>query len=106
MAKYMFEASYSVEGVRGLLKEGGTGRRQALDTLISGLGGTMEAFYYVFGEDDVIIIADLPDNTTAAAVSLRVSAAGAAQASVRVLLTPAEIDAATKQQVAYRAPGA
>ena len=106
MPKYLLQASYTVDGVRGLLKEGGTGRAQALEKVISGLGGKMESFYFVFGKDDVIIVADLPDNTAAAAVSLAASAGGGARARVGVLLTPAEIDAATKQNTGYRAPGA
>lgn len=74
--------------------------------MIGNLGGTLETFYFAFGADDVYAIAQLPDNVTAAAVSLAVTAAGAAHSSVVVLLTPEEVDAATKKTVAYRAPGA
>ena len=105
MAKYLIEAAYTVEGLHGLLQDGGSKRQAALDKAIQNLGGTMESFYYVFGEDDVILVADLADNTAAAALSLAISAAGAATATVRVLLTPAEIDAATKKTVDYTAPG-
>lgn len=106
MPKYMIEASYTVDGVRGLLREGGSGRREAVDKLVGSLGGKVEAFYFVFGKDDAIIIADLPDNAAAAAASLSASAGGGAHATIRVLLTAAEIDAATKQRGDYRAPGA
>lgn len=105
MPKYLIEASYTSEGVKGLLKEGGSGRRAAIDRLITAAGGTVEAFYFVFGEDDVIVVVDLPDNATVAGVSLGVSAAGGATSSVRVLLTPEEIDAAVRTTVDYRAPG-
>ena len=105
MSKYMIEASYTVDGVKGVLKEGGSGRRAAIEQLITSAGGTMECFYFVFGEDDVIVVVDLPDNATMAAVSLAVSAAGAATSSVRVLLTPEEIDAAARKTIQYRAPG-
>jgi uncharacterized protein with GYD domain len=105
MAKYLIEASYTPEGVKGLLKEGGSGRRAAIDRLITAAGGTVEAFYFVFGEDDVIVVVDLPDNATVAGVSLGVSAAGGATTSVRVLLTPEEIDTAVHATVDYRAPG-
>ncbi len=105
MAKYMIEASYTVDGVKGLFKDGGTGRRAAIETAVNALGGSVESFYYVFGEDDVVLILEMPDNTSAAALSLRVSAAGGATSSVRVLLTPEEIDAAVKMEVGYRAPG-
>jgi uncharacterized protein with GYD domain len=105
MPKYLVEASYTVEGVKGLLKEGGSSRRTAIETAAKGLGGSVDSFYFVFGEDDVIVVLDLPDNTTAAAFSLAVAAGGAATSSVRVLLTPEEIDTATKKTVEYRAPG-
>jgi uncharacterized protein with GYD domain len=105
VAKYMVEASYTVDGVKGVLKEGGSGRRAAIEQLITAAGGTVECFYFVFGEDDVIVVVDLPDNATMAAVSLGVSAAGGATTSVRVLLTPEEIDTAARKAIQYRAPG-
>src|ERR1700724_2115195 len=105
MSKYLIEASYTAEGVKGVLKEGGSGRRAAIEQLITGAGGKVESFYFVFGDDDVIVVADMPDNATMAAVSLVISAAGAATTAVRVLLTPEEIDAATKKTIEYRAPG-
>jgi uncharacterized protein with GYD domain len=105
VAKYMIEASYTVDGVKGVLKEGGSGRRAAIEQLITAAGGTVECFYFVFGEDDVIVVVDLPDNATMAAVSLGVSAAGGASTSVRVLLTPEEIDTAARNTIQYRAPG-
>jgi uncharacterized protein with GYD domain len=106
MAKYLVEASYTVDGVKGLIAEGGSGRRDAVGKAVTGLGGTMEAFYFVFGDDDVVILVDMPDNVSMAALSVGVSAAGGASTSVRVLLTPDEIDAAVKKTVGYRAPGA
>ena len=105
MSKYLIEASYTNEGVKGVLKEGGSGRRAAVEKLITAAGGTLEAFYFVFGDDDVIIVVDMPDNATMAAVSLGVSAAGGATTAVRVLLTPEEIDTAAKKTIDYRAPG-
>jgi uncharacterized protein with GYD domain len=105
MAKYLLEASYTQEGIKGLMKEGGTGRRSAVETAVKGLGGSVEAFYYVFGDDDVMVIVDMPDNVSAAAMSLGVSASGAVTAGVRVLITPEEIDAAVKKSIEYRAPG-
>jgi uncharacterized protein with GYD domain len=105
MAKYMIEASYTIDGVKGLVKEGGSGRRAAIEKAVQGLGGSVECFYFVFGEDDVVVIVDLPDNGSVAALSLGISAAGGASCSVRVLLTPEEIDGAVKKTVGYRAPG-
>ncbi len=105
MAKYLIEVSYTLDGVKGLLKEGGSGRRAAVQRLIEGAGGSVELMYFVFGQSDVVIICDLPDNATVAGVSLGVTATGAATPSVRVLLTPEEIDAAAGKTLDYRAPG-
>jgi len=105
VAKYLIEASYTPEGVKGLLKEGGSGRRAAIEQLINSAGGSVEACYFVFGDDDVILVVDLPDNATMAAVSLAVSVAGGATSTVRVLLTPEEIDDAAKKTIDYRPPG-
>lgn len=106
MAKYLVRASYTTDGVRAVLKEGGNSRRDAVQGLIEGLGGSLEAFYFAFGDDDVCAIIDLPDNASAAAASLAVSATGATRSKVTVLLTPDEVDDATKKTVSYRAPGA
>lgn len=105
MPKYLIEANYVGEGIGGLLKEGGTRRRAAVDELFASMGGTVEAFYFAFGEKDVFIIGDLPDNATAAALALRVNAAGAAACRTTVLMTPEEIDIAVKKTATYRPPG-
>ena len=105
MAKYLVQANYVGEGVKGLLKDGGTGRRAAVEKLFGSVGGKVEAFYYAFGDTDLFIIADIPDNITAAGLSLTVNAVGAATAKVTVLLTPEEIDAAAKKTPNYRPPG-
>ena len=89
-----------------MLKEGGSSRRTAVEALFESVGGKVEAFYYAFGDADLFIIADLPDNITAAALSLIVNAAGTANARVARLLTPEEIDAAAKKSGSYRPPGA
>jgi uncharacterized protein with GYD domain len=105
MPKYLIQASYTVEGVKGLLKEGGSGRRAAIEKVASSMGGKMEAFYYAFGETDVFVLLDLPDNVSAAAVGLAVNAAGGAAVKTTVLLTPEDIDAAAKKHPGYRPPG-
>lgn len=78
----------------------------AIERLITAAGGSVESFYFVFGDDDVIVVVDMPDNATSAAVSLAVSVAGGATTAVRVLVTPEEIDAAAKKTIDYRATGA
>jgi uncharacterized protein with GYD domain len=106
MPKYLITASYTVDGLKGLLKDGGTGRRAAIQKAAESLGGRVETMYYTFGDRDVIVIGDLPDNTTAAALSLTVSATGAVRTTTTPLLSPEDIDAAAKRTVSYRAPGA
>lgn len=106
MAKYLFIGSYTAEGARGLLKEGGTSRRKVAEDVVGSLGGSVEAYYFGFGSDDFYLIADLPDHAAAAALSLTVGASGAVSVRTVVLMTPEDVDAATKRSVAYRAPGA
>ncbi len=105
MPKYLIQASYTQEGVKGLLKDGGSKRRAVAEETIKGLGGKLEAFYFAFGETDVFVIADLPDHASAAAVSMVVNATGAIQSKTIVLLTPEEMDRATKKTVSYHPPG-
>ena len=106
MAKYLFEACYTPEGAKGVAREGGSGRRAAIAKMAEGLGGKLESFYYAFGDVDAYVIVDLPDNATAAAVALAVGQAGLASTQTVVLLTPEEVDAASKKAVPYRPPGA
>lgn len=106
MAKYLIQASYVGEGIKGLLKEGGSSRRDAVDKLLASVGGKVEGFYYAFGDTDAYVIVDAPDNVTAAAIALTVAASGAVTLKTTVLMTPEEVDQATKKSPAYRAPGA
>jgi uncharacterized protein with GYD domain len=106
MPKYLVKAHYTQQGLKGLLAEGGTSRRDAVEKLAADLGAHMESFHFSFGDDDVYIVLDAADNATVAGVSMAVSASGAATTTVTVLLTPEEVDKATHIQVAYRAPGA
>ena len=106
MAKYMVQGSYTVDGVKGLLKEGAASRVEVVRKMVEGLGGKLETIYWGFGDNDVYVIADLPDNASAAAVSLTVVAGGAVRLKTVVLLTAEEVDAAAKKSVAYRPPGA
>ncbi len=105
MPKYLIEANYTLEGVKGFLKDGGTKRRDAASAAIKSIGGKMEAFYFAFGNPDAIVIVDAPDNVSAAAMSVAINATGAVQSRTIVLLTAQEMDEAVKKQVKYRAPG-
>jgi uncharacterized protein with GYD domain len=106
MPKYLIEAKYVGTGIEGLLKEGGTSRRAAIDQLFLSLGGSVECFYYAFGEHDVILIGELPDNATTAALALKINASGAAYCRTVVLMTTQEIDEAVRKTAMYRPPGA
>jgi len=105
MPKYLTVASYTAEGAKGLLKEGGTARRAAVEKLMKSMGGRLEAFYFAFCYNDTYLITEAPDNVTTAAISLTVSASGAVRTKTIVLLTPEEIDQAAKKTVKFRPPG-
>ncbi len=106
MPKFLCKASYTAEGARGVMKEGGTGRRAAVEKLIASAGGKLDAFYFAYGETDVYIVADLPNTTASSALSMAVNAKGAVRMSMVPLISPEEFDAATKMAVNYRPPGA
>jgi uncharacterized protein with GYD domain len=101
MPKYLVQVTLNPKGAEGLLKDGGTKRRAAVEAMLKSAGGKLEAFYFAFGESDVIAIVEFPDHVSIAAVSLTGSAAGAARGKTTVLLTPEEIDQAAKKQVKY-----
>lgn len=106
MSKYLIQATYTAEGMKGVLKEGGTARRQVVERMVESVGGRVEQMYFAFGDTDLYILADLPGNAASAAVGLATSAAGGVRTKTVVLLTAEEIDEATRQKVRYQAPGA
>jgi uncharacterized protein with GYD domain len=87
------------------VKEGGSSRRAAITTLVESIGGSLECIYYAFGDTDVYAIIDVPDNITAAGLSLITNASGAVAVSITVLITPEEMDAAAQLTADYRPPG-
>jgi uncharacterized protein with GYD domain len=105
MGKYLVMASYTAEGAKGLMKDGGTKRRQAAEQAIKSAGGKLEAFYFAFGENDAFVIIDAADHATIASASLAINASGAVHTKTVVLLTPEEIDQATKKGTTYVPPG-
>ena len=105
MPKYLIQASYTAEGSKGLARDGGSKRRTVVEEMIKRSGGTMEAFYFAFGETDVYVLCDIPDVASAAAISLAVNASGAVNLRTTPLVSVEEMDQAAKKQVAYRAPG-
>ena len=105
VAKFLVKASYTTEGVKGIQSAGGASRRDVVAKMAEGLGGSLESFYFGFGDTDAYVVLDLPDNKSAAAASIAVNASGGATCEVIVLLSPEDIDAAAQTSVEYRAPG-
>ena len=106
MAKFLIQGAYTAEGAKGLIKEGGSGRKAAVQKALEGLGGKLDSLYFTFGSDDVIVICDMPDAITGLALSLAVNASGAVRISTTALISAEEVDAACKKAVSYRAAGA
>lgn len=105
MPRYMIEASYTAEGMQGVLAKGGSARREAVEKMLADVGGTVESFDFAFGDTDAFVIVEVPDAVTAAGVAMQVSAAGSASCKTTPLLTPEEIDRAAQVKANYRKPG-
>ena len=105
MPRYLIEANYTAEGIKGVLAKGGTARREAVEKMAADVGGTLESFHFGFGATDAFVIVDMPDNVTAAGIAMLVSASGMAGCKTTVLLTPEEIDRAAQVHATYRPPG-
>jgi len=105
MPKFLIKVSYTAEGVKGVLKDGGTKRRQAAEAAVKSTGGRLESMYFAFGADDVYVIVDAPDNLSVAAASMAIGASGLVKPTTVVLLTPEEIDQAVKKTATYSPPG-
>lgn len=105
MPKYLYVGSYTADAVKGVLKEGGSSRRDAVQRLIESGGGKLEAFYFAFGDNDFYIVADFPDSASSLSCTLLVNASGTVRTTTVVLLTPEEVDEATKKSADYRPPG-
>jgi uncharacterized protein with GYD domain len=105
MPKYLVQATYTTEGIQGLIRDSASGRRADVQAAVKALGGKMEAFYFAFGDDDVVAILDLPNSTKAAALGLSISGSGAVRVRTTPLLTVEDVDQALEIKLQYRAPG-
>ena len=105
MPKYLLQVNYTAEGARGLVKDGGSARRAAAQKVAESLGGRIESMYFAFGDTDAYVIAEMPDHASVAAITLALAASGGATARTTVLMTPEEMDQATRKSPAYRPPG-
>jgi uncharacterized protein with GYD domain len=105
MPKYLLKVNYTAEGAKGLIQDGGSKRRAVAQRTAESVGGRVESFYFAFGDTDAFVVADVPDAASAAAIALTVSASGGASVQTTVLMTPEEVDAASKKSPLYSAPG-
>jgi len=105
MQKYLFYGSYTPDGYKGLLSEGGSVRIGVAKQALQSVGGSLEAFYYSNGEQDFYIIVNLPDNVSSTAITLAGNASGTFGIRAVPLLTPEEMDEAVKMRVDFRPPG-
>ena len=106
MPKFLWHGSYSERGAKALVEEGGSKRRAGVEEAVKAMGGTLDAMYWAFGDDDYYAIVDLPDIVSGAAVSLATAVAGAVRVKTVVLLTAEDLDEAARRAHEYRGPGA
>ena len=104
MAKYLVFASYSAEGVKGFQTEKGSGRRDAVRKALTAVGAKLDQFYFTFGDHDVAMVVDAPDNTSMMAISLSAAVSGTCRMSTMPLITAEEADAAIDKHMAYPGP--
>jgi uncharacterized protein with GYD domain len=106
MAKYLLKVSYSADGLKGVMKAGGTSRVTAVEKMLAGVGGSLESFYFAFGSDDVYAICDVPTQAAAMALGATIASSGAISSyETVVLLSPADVDQAMSVAVDYAPPG-
>jgi uncharacterized protein with GYD domain len=105
MPKYLFQGSYTEQGLKGLMQEGAAKRRAVVAQMAAAMGGQLEAMYFAFGSDDIFVLIDAPGNVDATALSLAVNASGALKIKTTVLITPEEVDQALQKTVKFRPPG-
>lgn len=105
MSKYLIVGTYTADGAKGVLTEGGSGRRAAARAAIESMGGTLESFHFALGSDEWYVIVDLPDHAAAAAVALVGTASGTLHSRAIALITPEEMDAVAERTIDFRPPG-
>lgn len=80
MARYLFQGAYTAEGWATLVKKP-QNRMEAVRPVVEKLGGRIESFWLAFGDYDVVVIVEMPDNVSAAALSISFAAGGALKAA-------------------------
>ncbi|BCP54595.1 hypothetical protein K32_32120 [Kaistia sp. 32K] len=90
MAYYLLQVSYSSNAVKAMVANP-QNREDAARKAVESLGGSLKAFYFALGEFDVALIAEFPDNKSAAALSLAIGSSGSlSKIRTTVLMTTAE----------------
>ena len=97
MPKYLVEGRYTSDGLKGLAREGASRRRGDIEKTIESVGGKLEAIYFAFGDADFYIILDVPDNVSAAALSVVANGSGFVTSKIIVLMTTDEMDQAIRK---------
>ncbi|MGN5237417.1 MULTISPECIES: GYD domain-containing protein [unclassified Rhodococcus (in: high G+C Gram-positive bacteria)] len=105
MPTYLWQVTYTAEGAKGLLSDGGSARRDAIVAMVESVGGTVESVHFALGGHDLYVLGEVPDEIAAATLELRTIASGAARSKPIVLLTPEQVDEASRRDASYRAPG-
>ncbi|SCL59696.1 GYD domain-containing protein [Micromonospora chersina] len=105
MPAFLLRSIYTVDGISGLTRDGGSKRAEVVRKMVEEAGGRMLSMHFAFADDDTYVLCDLPDHRTAAALAMRIGAAGGLRSRVTPLLTPAEVDEATRTPTDYSAPG-
>ncbi len=106
MPHYLIQAAYTPEAWATLVKNPQS-RAEAVRPIIEGLGGKLTAIYLAFGEYDVVGLAEMPENVSAAAFSMAASAGGAVKAvrTTPLMTTEEAVEAMRKAgQTDYRPP--
>ncbi|MFG3302306.1 GYD domain-containing protein [Micromonospora chersina] len=106
MARFLLRSTYTADGLHGLIRDGGTKRVDVVRKMVENAGGRVESMYFAFADDDTYVLCEMPDHRSAAALAIAIGAAGGLQVQVTPLLTPAEVDEATRTPAAYSPPGA
>jgi|SRR5262252_4518000 len=105
MPKYLLQVSYTAEGAKGVLKDGGSKRRAAAKAVVESAGGKLESMYFAFGKTDVFCVVEMPDAAAMASAALTIGASGSIRCATTALLTAEEIDQAVKKSISYTPPG-
>lgn len=105
MPKYLFKGSFPGETLAAYRRSGFAARDAYNRAFAAPVGGTIECVYFAWGEADLIVIQDLPDDEAATAISLAANSSGAVRVTTTRLFTLEEMDAINRRTPQYQPPG-